>query len=359
MIKRNFQLALAACLALGMSSVANAQIFTGASSSSWADTANWDTGSLPGSGDNVQIGTETNTGVTADFDLASATINDLRVGNGADLGGATGATGTFNMNSGTLALNGWAFAGVDGAAASTGTINLGGDAAFSSGQFHLGLGGGTGAVSTGILNLSGTASLNTADVRIGSNDANVGMATITGGSLISSTQMVVGTNTSGGGSVNQSAGVVSTNDWATVGEGGGVTATYDLSGGSLTAGTDLTIGQADAGTVGNFNLSGTGSATVNVGLFVGRGQFGGGGATGNLNIDGSDATFQAFGDVHFGGFDFAAADAVGNLNFTADAGGVSTLDISGSLFLNDGTGVGASNLNVDLTSDADFALFAW
>ncbi len=324
MMKHFFPLLMAACVSLALSAHANAQgTFTdGGADSNWSTAANWDDGMVPGAGVNVIVGVGAFSGVTADYDLPSSTIADLRVG-------ASAGSGTLNMSSGSLTSTGWAFVGADNTAADTATFNLSGNAAFDTTQrFYTGIGGGS---STATLNVSDSASLVGAQNIFGANAGNTGV-------------------------VNQSGGSVASNDWTTIGEASGAQSTYNLSGGTFTAGSDLTIGQADAGTTGTFNLSG-GSATVNVAMFVGRGEFGGGGATGNLNIDGSAGTFSANGDVHFGGHSFAAQDATGNLGFTADAAGVSTLDIAGSLFLNDGTTVGGSGLSVDLTADSDFASF--
>ena len=333
MRRLTFQLAFVAGLTLAMSAQVNAQIFTNASGDGlWSTAANWDTGVVPVATDNVVIGEENNTGVTGAFDVGAATINDLRVGNGA---GSLGATGTFNQGAGTLTANGWAFVGSDAntanASATAGVWNLSGTASFVTPQrLYAGIGGGAGATGTGTINVSDSASI---------------MADIT----------VIGENDGNSGIVNQSGGSVASSSWLTIGAATAAQGEYNLSGGTLSTAA-LTVGQADAGSNGDFNLSGTGAATVD-GLWVGRGEFGGGGATGSLDIDGSNASFLVNNDVHFGGFNFAAADAVGDLSFTADAGGVSTLDIAGSLFLNDGTVVGASNLFVDLTADANFSTF--
>lgn len=364
MKKRIFQFAFVACLALGMSSQVNAQIFTNASGDGlWSNAANWDNGVVPTGADDVVLGDENNTGVTANFDLAAASVNDFRIGSGV---GTLGASGTFNQSSGTLTANGWSFVGSDANPANSGptagTFNLSGNAQFinnlAGNEFHVGIGGGAGATGSGVVNVSDTATLSSHNIRIGSNDGNSGTLNVSGGlveaNFDGNSFLTVGSG-SATGLVNQSAGTVASNNWITIGEGAGSSGEYNLSGGALTT-SNLTVGQADAGTTGELNVSGSSSVTADS-LWVGRGEFGGAGATGLLEIVGSNATVLANGDVHFGGFNFAAADAVGDLSFIADAFGVTTLDIAGSLFLNDGSGVGASNLLVDLTADANFGTF--
>ena len=240
------------------------------------------------------------------------------------------------MSSGSLTSNGWSFVGSDANAANTnptlGTFNISGTAEFIATQrLYAGLGGGAGATGTGIINIDG-GSVTTGDGGIiGANDGNTGI-------------------------VNQTAGSFTSNNWVTVGENGGAQGQYNISGGTLTT-NDLTIGQAGAGTFGQFNLSG-GDVNVNANLFVGRDEFGDAGAAGELNVNGSTGAFEVFGDANFGGNNSTAGDATGDLNFTADAGGVSAIDIHGTLFLNDGTTEGASNLSVDLQSYANFGMFA-
>jgi len=341
MKKSSIQLALVAGLALAFVSQVNAQdIFDdGGADSNWSTAANWDNDTLPGAGNNVQIGNETFSGVTANYDAGTTVINDLRIGNGA---GSMGATGTLNMNSGNLTTNGWAFVGSDANAANTNptvaTFNIGGTAVFNAGQrFYAGLGGAAGASATGTINISGNAAVNVADgFIVGGNDDNTGI-------------------------VNQTGGTVTSNNWVTIGEDSGGQGQYNISAGSLTT-NDLAVGQAGAGAVGTngeLNVSGTGNVTVNSALFVGREEFGAAGATGTVELDGSTGVFTVFGDAYFGGNagNPLAGDATGDLSFIADAGGVTVADVHGSLFLNDGTTAGGSNLLVDLTADASFATF--
>lgn len=321
MKKRTIQFAIIAGLTLAISSHVHAQgIFDdGGADSNWTTGANWDDGNVP-SGINVNIGDGAITGVTADFDAGTSTVGDLRVG-------VNGGSGALNIAAGTLTSTGWAFVGADNTAPTTAELNLSGTGSLVTPQrFYSGLNGGT---TSSRVNVSDSASL-VSDVSVfGSNAGNTGV-------------------------VNQSGGVVSSNQWTTVGEGGGADSTYNLSGGQFTAGSDLTVGQADANTQGTFNVTG-GTGTVGANLFVGRGEFGGGGATGDLNLTGSAGTFSVLGNATFGST--AATDAIGNLNFVADSGGVTTLDVSGFLTLNDGSGVGSSNLTVDLTADSAFSTF--
>ncbi len=335
-------------------------IFTGNTSNDWDDPTNWADGVLPGPADNLRVGdfNSGNTPVTAEITgaLSSPEVGDIRLGFGV-LG-----EGTLNQSAGNLttSANKWSFIGADGAngAGATGTYNLSGTGTFAAdigvpgeidtfdanagpGEFHLGVGSdGSGAAgdNMGTLNLSDSASFTANRMYVGSNDGNTGVVNQTGGSLY-------------------------VDDWLSIGRTNRAQGEYNLSGGSLTVANDfLSIGENGAtgelpfgGASGTMHISG--SSAVDVPNFsVARFQ---GGATGHLTVEGSDASINASGlfnvaidDSNNFAFDgvFIPNDLDGTVEFVADAGGVSTINVGGDVHLNDGTEIGMSTLLVDLTA---------
>ncbi len=337
MLYRNFLTFLALAF-VASASIASAQEWDGDAGNpgDWNDATNWVGDTLPGVGGNVVVGGAVLPNATANISgsLSNPTINDFRIG--ADAAG--GANGTVNQSAGSLTVQGWALIGIDSAAGNTGntgSLNLSGTAAFDvdvtqnggAQEFHVGLGGGTGASNQGFVTVADQASLFFPRGYIGTNDGNTGTMTQTGGS-------------------------VTANDWLSVGRDGGATGLYTMSGGTLTITNDgLTIGENN-GATGTMDVSGS-SIIETPNLQVGR--FGGG-AEGTLSIDGSNVLLVT-GNMRVGGDAAAETDTTGNIEFIADANGVSAITATGDLLLNTGASVGSSNLSVDLTADSDFALW--
>ncbi|MEM0895261.1 MAG: PEP-CTERM sorting domain-containing protein [Verrucomicrobiota bacterium] len=293
--------------------------------SNWNTAANWDPDGVPanaGAGI-VRVGSGGNS-FTADITANVPTFFDLHVGRGA----SGIANGTVNHTAGSVTASNWALVGIDGDASgvSTGTYNISGSSTFGvGGVLSLGAGGGNGN-STGIMNVSGSAGVSANAIVVAQNDGNTGQMNISGGT-------------------------VSSNNWMTVGETSGANGTLTMTGGSLNIPGDLSVGQQE-GATGTMNVSG--ASIVDAGyLRIGRHFGSGGGATGNLNIEGSGATIMAT-NFDAGGESAAAADTTGNLSYTADAGGVTSI-VTGTTFLNDGSTLGTSSLVVDLTAWGQFS----
>ena len=335
--KHVFASSAAILIALGLSNLVHAQLFS-ANPGDWNDPLNWDTGLVPGSGDNVIVGDD------LALDTAVATITadvpdygDLRVG----VGTGFSSNGTVNHSAGTANAGGWVFMGVDNFDTSTvnvGTYNLTGSAIWNTANTFLGTGGGLDGTRTaeGYLNISDSAQLNTGSLNVGNNDDNYG-------------------------EVNQTGGSVTIDNWFNVGDNVAGQGVYNMSGGSVAA-DQISVGQAENST-GEMYLSGTASVTqsgASQGLRVGRGvipdQTTLVSATGLLSITGGDVTVSttnfSVGADETG--EFAATPtptttpAQGTLSFTSDATGISSIDVSGDVLLNDGSVAGFADLMVDL-----------
>ncbi|QDT68837.1 hypothetical protein MalM25_17620 [Planctomycetes bacterium MalM25] len=319
----------------------------GAGTTDFNDPINWTTDALPGTGadpENAVIGTGNTAANPATVDLngplTTSPIGDLRIGDG------TFGDGTFNHSSGALvtAPGKWSFLGVDGDGLdpAKGVYNLSGDAsfeqsreAFSEGnQFHLGLGGGArdpmlgDLPNTGELNVSDNAQMFLNNFFVGSNDGNLG-------------------------TVNQSGGAVFAENWVSIGrEGIGTKGVYNMTGGQLAVTQDgITVGES-SGATGEMTLSN--DSIVDAGrLRVGRSLAvdadTGVGGTGELTIIGDEVDLTV-GFLDIGSNDGALTNGEGTLEFIADDGGISTLEILNDVTLNDGSGVGFASLVVDLTS---------
>ena len=307
-------------LAVAFSATASAQFtqFTGAVSSDYNDPANWVGGVVPaGAGETAVIGQSGIAGAAnpAVADVTSSTptgLFEFSVGEG-------GGTGTVNHSAGTVGTANWALVGRGGG--SVGTYNV-------SGTADVQVGGGTG----------GAAASFAAGVSGGTGTIN-----ITGGT-VNSSGYTFGVDAGSVGVVNQSAGTLNAGQWINVGQAGGADGTYNLSGGTVNT-NELSIGE-NGPVVGTFNATGTGVVNAQV-VRVGRND----GSTGTLNITGSNVDFDT--DM----FSVASSDgslavgSSGTVNFISDATDISTIDVTGDVFLNDGLGAGSTAaLNIDLSA---------
>lgn len=316
----------------------------GAGTTDYNDPINWTGNVLPGAGpavENAVIGDITGAN-PAVVDLNGAPgvtpIGDLRIGQGFS------GDGTLNHSSGELvtADGKWSFLGADGDGLdpAKGTYNLSGDAifrqsqvAFSDGnQFHLGLGGGrrtpgADAPNTGELNISDDAQFIANNFFVGSNDDNRG-------------------------TVNQSGGFVSVENWISIGREKGAVGEYNMTGGQLAVTQDgITVGES-SGASGSMTLSGDSivdAGQLRVGRSLGLDPDTGAGGTGSLTIIGNQVDLTVgFLDI---GSDFGTnTNGEGTLRFEANSGGVSALEVLDSVTLNDGTIEGFADLEVDLAS---------
>ncbi len=314
-------------------------IFDGSTSNpgDWNDPLNWDLDTLPT--ENVYLGdllVLPDPVVNINGPLTEPVIGDLRVG--VAMSGEVNAT--LNQTAGSLSATGWAFMGGDGPAGipNVGSYNLSGTAVFNNNsfddtEFHLGIGGGADAGNQGFVTVSDNASMNLERAYIGSNDGNFGTLTQTGGEVV-------------------------VNDWLAVGRQGGATGTYNMSGGSLRVGdaTDdyLTVGES-AGASGTMNVSGnvtieaSNLAVARFGSFFAPGE-----ASGLLTITGADASISTTGNLQIGINEmtgFLPTDANGTLRFES-TGNVSPISVAQDVWLNDGSVIGSSLLEVDLTGSS-------
>ena len=221
--------------------------------------------------------------------------------------GASGGTGTYNLQSGSLTLND---------EATLGDI----------------------AGSVGTLNQTGGTFIDTSttdDFVIG--EAGTGNYLISGGTATIDGDMSVGDATGGVGTVSQSGGTVTIDGDALVGNGG--SGTYTLSSGTANLDGNLFIGD-QAGSTGNFTQSG-GNLTVMMDTEVGVA------GTGTFTFSGGTATFD--GTVSIGmeaGSNGSFVQNGGNLTFgtAVDVGvaGTGTYNISaGTAQFNEGLVVGS------------------
>ena len=254
---------------------------------------------------------------------------ELKVGRGA-LG-----TGTLNHTAGAVVTDNWVVIGDGGTGAtpSNGTYNLTGTASLTPcnsppGACTLGLGAGGGI---------GTLNIGTPAVRGG------------GPSVTSQNGVSLGVGADSVGVVNQYTGTVNSN-WLNIGQEGGGNGTYNMSGGSVAV-EFLSVGENDPGTTGTFNVSG--SSVLDLGnIRIGTN----GNTTGTLNLTGGDVSFTADQFSVASNDGSASENTTGNVNFISDGGngegvGLSTINVTGNVTLNDGLGSGSTaNLGIDLSN---------
>ena len=313
----------------------NAEVFNNESGSSdFNDPLAWENDSHPGvSGGQARIGEVGIGGDTVAFENPSTVslsadslgpVNGLRVGQSAD------GNGTLNHSAGTLPTTDWSFVGVDGTDdnPSIGRYNLSGTAAFGSSgntNLHIGLGGGAHP-----------------------NKPNQGFVTVSDQASILANAVVVGSNDDNEGTLTQTGGTVTSDNWVNVGQETGAKGVYNLSGGSLNTG-EMSVGQ-NGGATGAFNVSGTGIVNVTGGdenaLRIGRDD----GGIGSMTITGDQASINTTGFT-VGGNIAATSSAEGTLTFVSSAGGVSPIIASADVRLNDGSVAGFGNLFVDFLTD--------
>ena len=302
-------------LAASASSLVPAATFTSVATGDWGNPLSWDVGVV-----------FPNT-YTTDSAIIDATHTITYDGSIPDLGGrlVVANGNSIAINGGTLAVG---VAGMTvGANGGAGTLN----------------------VTSGLATIDGPSG---GDSFIVANGAgSVGTVTVSGGTLNSVNNMLIGVN-GGVGTFNQTGGTVTYNGWAAVGYGAGVGgSSYNISGGALTSGAGFEVGADRAGLM---TISGT--ATVNISeINVGIRANG----EGTLNISGGTTTV---GTIGFGGAQ-AASTGTGtisggvvnatNVYVGRNNGGSGTLDITGGTtnvgLLGVGGGLGTSNGVLNIT----------
>ncbi|TAL01607.1 MAG: hypothetical protein EPO07_08210, partial [Verrucomicrobia bacterium] len=229
---------------------------------------------------------------------ASGTLSLTKFGSGtATLSGANTFTGTTTVTAGTLTMSGTLATGggavaVNPVSGTTATLNLTGTSILRTGTFQVG----TVAGGTGILNVGAgvTFSLSGGSSPLNIGTAGFGTYNQTGGTVTSGQYLVAGITTSGAiGIMNISGGTYTPKS----GNNGG------------------TLG-ASSGTIGQLNLTGTGTYTSTdttangaAGIYVGEN------ATGYLNISGSA-------NANLGGVSTSAGLAIGRINAAGSVGTV-------------------------------------
>ncbi len=344
-------------------------------------------------GSRLYVGSGTGTGIVNINTTGALNVNNGAGGDGIFVGDAAGSNGTVNLEAGTVnaidsrvGLNGtgtlnqtggtwndagWTFIG-EGAGA--GHINLSGGQ-FNTGRMIAGIGSNAG----NLLTVTGGADVNVnGEAWVGEGAGNFGRMDIDSGTFTTTSWIAVGRNGATGelnlsgtglvektadpashvvvgslggtGTVNQTGGTLDTvgNGEVRLGENGGATGIYNLSGGLVNV--DGFLVGWTGGAAGELNISGSGELN-----------------TGNLVIaaeaDTSGTVSQSGGIANIGGtLDLRALGASGSysisggdLNVGGDlAGEGGGLEVSGSASTIDIGG----NFTLDGSSDTDFILDA-
>jgi len=107
----------------------------------------------------------------------------------------------------------------------------------------------------------------------------------------------------------------------------------------------LSIGE-NGPVTGTFNAGGTGDVNAQL-VRVGRND----GSTGTLNVIGSGVTFDTTNFSVASNDGGLSLNSTGTVNFISDATDISTVNVAGDVFLNDGLGAGSTaSLAIDLTA---------
>jgi autotransporter-associated beta strand protein len=262
----------AALLALALAGLPNTSqadtSWTGANSTAWTDSGNWNNG-LPGPGNgvifinNISVNTPTlTTSVSAGWDIYI---------------GQNGNTGALNQNAGTLATGSgnWAFIGVD--AGSVGTYNLTGSASFSASRINLGCWWNNTSHSSGTININTTGTVDAYGTvgdwwqndswHVGVDPGNTGTINLTNGTVHSYANMWLGAF-SGSGTFNQYGGTNNVGGNLAIarywnGSIGVSTGRYNISGGTLNAASTSLAYSGGSGDVEDAQLNVSGTGTVN------------------------------------------------------------------------------------------------
>lgn len=240
--------------------------------------------------------------------------NQVNVAGDVVLGHQAGSQGTYTLNTGTLTVGGKLAVGGDSTNANVftqngGLVNVTGSAGPNDGSSdYVGVGNSGNAAGWVIVGGGG-----------GDTNTGVGTYNLTGGSLITTGGLAIGD--AGTGTFNQTGGTLQV--------------------GSVGADPDMVVG-AQAGSVGAYNLSGGGAATVNGNMIIGRdGAFGsnaaamGSVAVGTVGAVGDTTNLTVTDTI------VVASGGIGSL--TQYSGTVTTVGLS----IGGGGGVGAGGIYPD------------
>jgi outer membrane autotransporter protein len=297
--------------------------WTGATSTNWFTTGNWDTGVVPIAGGVVWIDT---------------TVPNPAVVNGANAVAGNVIVGVTNGGTGALTItNGGTLSGYQGSVGwdpgSTGaaTVTGAGSAWINSDNFHIGSEG------TGTLTVSNGGAVS--DIRgfLGLDEGSNGTATITGAGSTWTNSGGLEVGRSGTGTLTISNGGAVSSDAGYVGEnaGGIGTITVTGAGSTWTNTTDLFVGWDGAGML---TIAG-GGAVSNAAGIVGAGA----GSTGAVTVDGAGSTWTNSANLTVGwsGTGILAIsnggtvhNQTGYLGNAAGSTGTATVDGPGSTWIN-------------------------
>ena len=381
MFEKKFGIMASAALVAAMcaSSASADSFWSGAAAdNNWDNLANWD---VDPSGGFAYINTLTNYPII--------TVNNTIVPNDMKIAASPGPLdGRMDIVSGTFSINYWGFVGdwdsnavlnIADTSTTGGTFTGYGQGSGSfdntandNGNFMIGL-----YQSTGVMNMNTTGSFSVSDLRISpNNQAGSGTLNLDSGTINTTYGFQVGSDFWGanlgdayfnmsGGTVNvggemwtggsgngvtvQTGGVVNSAGYFVIGRNDGSTGTYSLSGGTVNAATDFgfaVLGSFGTAT-GELDITGgifnTGDGDTISNLLIGEG------ANGTLSITGSTASVNINGDMKLGIHDDNTEGGLGNLNFIADAAGITTVMVGGDVNL---SSVDGDMLSVDLSAYA-------
>jgi len=349
-----------------------------AANNNWDDPLNWAGDVFPAGNAVVDLDDPNHAIISS---TPSFTPVDIMVGSTA------GAVGRLDQTAGSASTGAtnWAFIGQNGG---TGTYNLADTASTGGTTTGFGPGSGTfdtnrlsvggrefGTAGTGTLNMNTSGSLNLNDtggapLQVGREPGAIGVMNFDAGTVNSGYEIWYG-SFGGTGTLNMSGGTLNSGAWTVFGRESGSMGMLEMTGGTINtslteAGSFLVMGSA-GGSTGIGNVSGgTIDTTAGFGTLIGEGGNGtlnlsdtavlssnalflglNDGSVGLLDIEGSNVSISStiLGLGITGGL-FTDTTGVGTINFTADTGGISVINVAGDVNLSSPDG---DFLTVDLT----------
>lgn len=225
----------------------------GTVSADWFTAGNWNPNAVPGSSIAVNI----NNAATPN----PATINAPGAASGTvTLGSNGGQSGTLNVTSGGLAVNGTIYVGLLG----TGTLNISGGIVSATGLGSVADSGN----SSGAITVSGAGTqFNPGQLYVAADVNTLGQVTIQNGASLSTVQTILGYfSSTANGTLTVTNGSSASTGAMTIGERG--TGTFNLNGGSTGTSGSVSIGTNATGS-GAANIAGAGTTwstgTANIG----------------------------------------------------------------------------------------------
>jgi len=332
----------------------------GGVSDDWSDPGNWNTATVPGTGDNAVVDNGLVSRITTDVSAVPGAIDNLFIDNASELEVATGGalnvlnrtvvgsrvdtSGTLTLSGGTLDVGGEVAIGENGG---FGTVNqTAGDFNFATGA-ALNAGFSLGGTGTGVYNMQGgTLSQVGGDPDsplswnyIGRDADGNGTLNLSDGTISFGALTALGGANGATGTVNQTGGTFEVRDRQLVlgDDGTGIqSGVYDMSGGTLRVGDDLSVANG-RNSSGMLTISGTAAVEVGDIFRIGQGDPDGSPADGVVVQTGGtvDVITAALVGVQPGAtglYDISGGTIATNQAFYvgALAGGQGTLNLSGT-----------------------------